>query len=906
MLSAFSFFPEAVNNTAIIAERCNVEFEFGKIKLPYFDVPDNQNHIEYFNSMCKRGLIEKYGPNPPKEYVDRMDYELNVINSMGYTDYYLIVHDFVSFAKNNNIPVGPGRGSGAASICAYCIGITGIDPMKYNLLFERFLNPERVSMPDFDIDFCYERREEVINYVTQKYGSDKVSQIVTFGTLAAKAAIRDVGRALGIPYSNVDTIARLIPNDLNITINQALEKSKDLYNLYNSDYEAKKLIDLSVKVEGMPRHTSTHAAGVVITDVPTVDYVPLALNDNSVVTQYTMKNLDKLGLLKMDFLGLRTLTVIKKAVDYVKIKDKNFDINQIDIENKKVYELFSKAETNGVFQFESDGMKRVLQQLKPSNIEDIIAILALYRPGPMDSIPQYIENKNHPDKIVYKTEKLKPILDVTYGCIVYQEQVMQICREIAGYSFGRADIVRRAVAKKQHDVMLKERNNFVNGITDEKGNVICDGAVRRGLDEKTANEIFDSMVSFASYAFNKAHATSYAYLSYQTAYLKCYYPKEFFATMMSCYIESSGKIIDYCEECSKLGIKVKAPDINQSCSDFTIDDDSIIFSLTAIKNTGKGFADRIASERAINGKYKSLYDFSKRLRGKDLNKRNIESLIKAGAFDNLGANRHQMLNSVDKLFEQIDDNFRRNISGQIGFSDLFKDDSENQIADYVFDDIPELPSDVLLKYEKEVSGLYLSGHPMKEYDCFVEALKCVRIRNITSENYKKDDKIKIAALISSVQRKTTKNNANMAFLEAEDVSGSVEIITFSKVYENFRNLLFEGNILLISGRIDVNDENQIKILADFIEPFPSKNELEKLSNKSEKQNKSKNLYIRFETSSSPQIKVIKNVLSIFDGNVKTYFYFSDTKKYEFVQLTQIDDILLSEMRKILGKENVIY
>ena len=543
MHELFSHVPEAIENTQIIADRCNYDFEFGNTKLPHFEVPDGRDHFEWFREQCYAGMYRNYGDNPPKEYFDRLNYELDVINKMGYVDYFLIVHDFIRYAKSKGIPVGPGRGSGAGSIAAYCIGITGIDPMKYNLLFERFLNPERVSMPDFDVDFCYERRGEVIDYVIEKYGADHVAQIVTFGTLAARAAIRDVGRAMGIPYNIVDNVSKQVPRELNITIQKALKKSPEFRSLYESSDEIKSLIDTSMKVEGMPRHTSTHAAGVVITRDPVASYVPLALNDNSPVTQYTMTTLEELGLLKMDFLGLRTLTVINDAVKMIRLKDNSFDINRIDIADKATYEMMASGQTEGVFQFESAGMKSVLIGLKPVDIEDLIAVISLYRPGPMDSINTYIENRHHPEKTVYKTEKLREILEVTYGCMIYQEQVMQIFRSLAGYSYGRADIVRRAMSKKKHDVMEKERKNFIYGIVREDGTVECDGCVKRGIPAEVANDIFDDMSSFASYAFNKSHATAYAYVAYQTAYLKCHYPCEFMAALLSSVLDNTDKVI---------------------------------------------------------------------------------------------------------------------------------------------------------------------------------------------------------------------------------------------------------------------------------------------------------------------------------------------------------------------------
>ena len=642
MRELFSHVPQAVENTGVIAEQCDYDFEFGNTKLPHFEVPDGRDHFEWFKEQCVAGMYRNYGDNPPKEYFDRLNYELDVINKMGYVDYFLIVHDFIRYAKSKGIPVGPGRGSGAGSIAAYCIGITGIDPMKYNLLFERFLNPERVSMPDFDVDFCYERRGEVIEYVIDKYGADHVAQIVTFGTLAARAALRDVGRAMGIPYNVVDNVAKQVPKELNITIEKALKKSPEFRALYESGGEIKELIDTSMKVEGMPRHTSTHAAGVVITRDPVASYVPLALNDNSPVTQYTMTTLEELGLLKMDFLGLRTLTVINDAVKMIRTKDSGFDINKVDIADKATYEMMASGQTEGVFQFESAGMKNVLVGLKPVDIEDLIAVISLYRPGPMDSINTYIENRHHPEKTVYKTEKLRDILEVTYGCMVYQEQVMQIFRSLAGYSYGRADIVRRAMSKKKHDVMEKERKNFIYGMVREDGSVECDGCVKRGIPAEVANEIFDDMSSFASYAFNKSHAAAYAYVAYQTAYLKCHYPCEFMAALLSSVLDNTDKVSEYTDECNRIGIKILPPNVNESNDSFTVCDSNIRFGLLAIKNLGRSFIKNIISERRA-GKFTSFYNFCSRMHGSDFNKRAVESLIKSGALDGLGANRRQML-----------------------------------------------------------------------------------------------------------------------------------------------------------------------------------------------------------------------------------------------------------------------
>ncbi len=914
MLESFGFCPEAVSNTAAIAERCRVEFEFGNTKLPHFEVPGNQDHFEYFKNMCLEGFKERYGDNAPPEYLDRMNYELDVINRMGYIDYYLIVQDFINYAKTHDIPVGPGRGSGAASICAYCCGITGIDPMKNNLLFERFLNPERVSMPDFDVDFCYERRGEVIDYTIRKYGSDHVAQIVTFGTMAAKAAVRDVGRVMGVPYGTVDAIAKAIPNELNITLQKALETSKEFRSIYDSDKTAKEIIDLSIKVEGMPRHASTHAAGVVITADPVDSYVPLSKNEDAVVTQFTMKDLEQLGLLKMDFLGLRTLTVIKSAENEIKKSDPSFNIDKIPENDKNVMKMFSRGDTQGVFQFESAGMKRVLTQLKPEQFEDIVAVISLYRPGPMESIPAYIQNKSNPEKIKYKTPALKNILDVTYGCIVYQEQVMQICREIAGYSFGRSDIVRRAMAKKQHDVMLKERENFVHGITDENGNVICDGAVRRGVSEKAANEIFDEMVSFASYAFNKAHAAAYAYVSYQTAYLKCYYPKIYFASLLTSVSDNTGKIAEYIQEAEKIGIKILPPHVNTAAYKFTPTDEGIAFSLSAVKNIGSAFIGRVVNERNGNGKFTDMYDFCERMYGKDLNRRAVESLIKCGALDGMGANRKQMLQSIDRVFEQLDNVKRKNISGQIGFGDIDSESSESiSYEKFVYADVEELSSEDLLKYEKDVAGMYLTGHPLSEYKEYLNHIKRDKISDILSdsEKYQDNSSVHIAGIITSVEKRITRNNTSMAFFNVEDETDGGRFIVFSKGYEQYKALLFEGNVVSVYARISYDDDSVVSFIVNSVETI-NKSDIKKIAEtdslteqNSEEISKEKRLFLRFDSSSSPQVKIVLNLLSIFDGKTPVYFFFDNTKQYETQKSCDINEVLLRELKKILGNSNVI-
>lgn len=911
MFELFSHVPEAVENTQTIAQQCNYDFEFGNTKLPHFDVPDGWEHFDWFKEQCYKGMYRNYGDNPPREYFERLDYELDVINKMGYVDYFLIVYDFIRYAKSKGIPVGPGRGSGAGSIAAYCIGITGIDPMKYNLLFERFLNPERVSMPDFDVDFCYERRGEVIDYVIEKYGADHVAQIVTFGTLAARAAIRDVGRAMGIPYNVVDNVSKQVPRELNITIQKALKKSPEFRSLYESSDEIKNLIDTSMKVEGMPRHTSTHAAGVVITRDPVASYVPLALNDNSPVTQYTMTTLEELGLLKMDFLGLRTLTVINDAVKMIKSRNKEFDINKIDIADKATYEMMASGQTGGVFQFESAGMRNVLVGLKPESIEDLIAVISLYRPGPMDSINTYIENRHHPEKTVYKTEKLREILDVTYGCMVYQEQVMQIFRSLAGYSYGRADIVRRAMSKKKHDVMEQERKNFIYGIVREDGTVECDGCVKRGIPAEVANDIFDDMSSFASYAFNKSHATAYAYVAYQTAYLKCHYPCEFMAALLSSVLDNSDKVSEYTDECNRIGIKILPPNVNESNDNFTVTNGNIRFGLLAIKNLGRNFIRSIISERNAGG-FTSFYNFCSRMHGTDFNKRAVESLIKSGALDGLGANRRQMLMAMNEIIDELDSKKRRNVEGQIGLFDSAGGEASSEVELKFFD---EFPQGELLSMEKSTTGLYLSGHPMASHTELAKSLSCVKIAELASSEegvgsgHKDGERTKIMGIITDVKRKVTKSDTTMAFVNVEDTSGSIEVIVFPKILMENSTLLEEGRILVFYGRLDMRDEEPSKLICEHI--YTVENAKQYSDNKNQQMSKKKRsgLFLKFATKDTAQQVQAEKLLAIFDGNVPLFYYYADTKKYEQLPQSRAIDVnkpLLEELKRLLGEENVVF
>ncbi len=901
MRSLFSHVPQAVDNTCIIAEQCNVDFEFGKTKLPDFNVPDGKDHFEYLKERSFDGFFNRYGENYDKSYFDRLEYELSVIKSMGYVDYFLIVSDFIDHAKMKKIPVGPGRGSGAGSIVAYCLGITGIDPMRYSLMFERFLNPERVSMPDIDVDFCYERRGEVIEYVIEKYGEDRVAQIVTFGTLAAKAAIKDVGRALGISYAVTDAVSKAIPKELNITIDSALEKSSDFRELYESTDEIKQLVDTARKVEGMPRHTSTHAAGVVITKNAVSSYVPLSLNDNVPVTQYTMTTLEELGLLKIDFLGLRTLTVINDAVKMIKKNNPDFDIEKINIDDSETFRMISAGQTDGVFQLESSGMKNVLMSLQPCNIEDIIAVLSLYRPGPMDSIDTYIHNRHHPEEIKYKTEMLKPILEVTNGCMVYQEQIMQIFRTLAGYSFGHADIVRRAMSKKKHDVMEKEREAFV------------EGCIKNGISEVSANDIFDDMSSFASYAFNKSHAAAYAYVVYRTAYLKCHYPCEYMAALLSSVLDNASKVAGYTNECHRLGIKVLQPDVNESVNNFTVSSGNIRFGLLAVKNLGRGLISRIINERN-NGRFYSFYNFCKRMQGSDLNRRAVESLIKCGALDSLGSNRRSMLLGMEDILSNLDTSRRQNIAGQIGFFDM--DNSSVSHSEPKLPALDEFPESQLLSMEKETTGMFLSGHPVFAYNEKVKELKCSYIENIVSDDtgkYCDGTHIRIIGIITAVKKKITKNDTTMAYVTVEDTTGSIEVILFPKVYQQLSHYLKEGVVYVFTGRVNAREDEDSKIVCDLIENpdvafAPKDNDKEKHRKPSDYQTKiKKGIFLRFDSEEDNRILKAEQYMAIFEGSIPVYYYFNDSKRYVLQSKNKFvsdNEPLINELKKLLGEENV--
>lgn len=900
MKQLFPELPEAIKNTGKIAERCNFDFEFGKTKLPYFEINEDISHFEYFRRLCYEGLEKRY-TDPPQEYKDRLEYELETVNKMGYTDYYLIVADFVSFAKAQGIPVGPGRGSGAGSLAAYCMGITDLDPMKYNLLFERFLNPERVSMPDFDIDFCYERRQEVIDYVTRKYGADHVAQIVTFGTLQTRAAIRDVGRAMGMPYSAVDAVAKLVPNEYKITIDDAVKSSK-LRELMDQDARVAELIDTARKVEGMPRNTSTHAAGVVITHDPVSSYVPLATNDGLVVTQYIMTELEELGLLKMDFLGLRTLTVIDVAS-----KNAGIDINKIPIDDPEVYKLFSRGQTEGIFQFESSGMKQMLMNLKPTKLEHLIAANSLYRPGPAKQIDTFVENSHHPEKVHYSVPQLKPILDDTFGCIVYQEQVMQILRSLAGYSYGRADVVRRAMSKKKKDVMEAERKNFI------------DGCAKNNIDFDTANSIFDQITEFAKYAFNKSHAACYALVAYRTAYLKLYYPAQFIAALLTSVLDSSNKVARYIAEGKRLGLRLAVPDVNTSMKGFSANGKFINYGLLGIKNLGTDFIDDIINERK-NGRFKDFFDFCRRLQTSHYNRRAVESLIRSGALDSLGANRRQMLQALPVVSANLEEQRRKTMYGQVGFFELGSG-GDSFGVEFELPQVDEFPKTELLKMEKEMTGLYLSGHPLDKYESAINALGYAKTAELLEaeksdfSKHKDGDTVILCGIITHITIKQTRNGQNMAFVTLEDLLGSLEIIVFPKILESASEMLFVSGVITVKGTLSVEEEKEPKILANVILGAPDKNSVAVAQNVSEntpvnhKKGKHRGLFLRFEDENDHRIEKAKVIASIFEGDFPLYFYFKDKKHYERQSrdyFTQPNKTMLGELVRLLGSENVAF
>ncbi len=907
MEALFADHPEALDNTVKIAEQCQLDFTFGVTKLPFYKAPTDEDNVTYFKRMCYEGMVRHYGEHPQKQIRDRLEYELGVIIQMGYVDYYLIVYDFIHYAKTHDIPVGPGRGSGAGSLCAYCIGITGIDPIRYNLLFERFLNPERVSMPDFDIDFCYEKRQQVIDYVVAKYGADHVAQIITFGTMAARGAIRDVGRAMAVPYAQVDAVAKLVPNELHMTLDKALTASKDLKQQYDTDSTIHELIDMARKLEGMPRHASTHAAGVVITRDPVDTYVPVQKNEEAILTQFPMTTLEELGLLKMDFLGLRTLTVISDAEKMIRRYQPDFSISQIPPDDEKVFQMLSAGLTEGVFQFESGGMRNVLVGLRPESIEDLIAVISLYRPGPMDSIPKYIENRHHPEKVTYKHPKLASILDVTYGCIVYQEQVMQICRELAGFSYGRADLVRRAMSKKKADVMQQERQNFIYGLYDEDGTCQVKGCVHNGVSEEIASDIFNEMSSFASYAFNKSHAAAYAVVAYQTAYLKCHYPKEFMAALLTSVLDSTSKVTSYIDECARLKIPVLPPDIAQSGMGFTVSDEGIRFGLLAIKNLGRSVIADVIREREA-APFQNFNDFCERMHGRDLNRRAMESLIKCGAFDRMNPNRRQLLAGYEAISSSLDAVKQKNLDGQLGFFDTMAGTAREE---YVFPDVEDFPFMERLNLEKEVTGMYLSGHPLGEYADLIPKLGTAKISHVALEEY--DNKqVDILCIVSARQSKATRSGDTMAFLTVEDTTGAMEVLVFPKILQRYGQLLTVGSVVVLSGRISVREEENAKLLCEKAVTIQDRLAWRSGSpvrkpNAGAGSGKRPGLYLRIPSRQGKEMEKAQNLLEIFEGTTPVYVFFQDTQKVGLAPRSMWvfpNDVLLGQLTEILGEGNV--
>lgn len=861
MRELFPYALQALENTQKIADRCNVEIEFGVTKLPKYDVPEGYTSWEYLNKLCYEGLERRY-PNPDGALKERLEYELSVIKSMGYVDYFLIVWDFIKYAKDHQIMVGPGRGSAAGSIVSYCLEITSIDPIKYQLLFERFLNPERVSMPDIDVDFCFERRQEVIDYVVRKYGEDRVVQIVTFGTMAARGVIRDVGRVMDLPYAYVDSISKMIPKELNITLERALKESHEFKKTYEEDPQAKELIDASMRLEGLPRHTSMHAAGVVISQNAVDEYVPLSLGaDNCVTTQFTMTTLEELGLLKMDFLGLRTLTVIQDAVKLAgESSGKEIDINKIDYNDHAVLTAIGTGRNDGVFQLESGGMKSFMKELKPKSLEDIIAGISLYRPGPMDFIPQYIRGKNHPETITYDCPQLEPILAPTYGCIVYQEQVMQIVRDLAGYTLGRSDLLRRAMSKKKGDVMQKERQSFVYGNPKEG----VPGCIANGIEERIANKIYDEMIDFAKYAFNKSHAAAYAVVSYQTAWLKYYYPVEFMAALMTSVIDNPGKVAEYIYTCRQMGIDILPPDINKGVGTFSVDTGNIRYALSAIKSIGRPVIDVILKEREAGGKFKNLKDFIERMTPKELNKKTIENFIKSGTFDSLPGTRKQLITAYAGILDQVNRERKYSMTGQMSLFDMVSDEQKTEF-EIPLPDVGEYDKEAKLAFEKEVLGVYLSGHPMEEYE---EKWK----KNITkttldfqldeeSGHTKVHDGAKetIGGIIAAKTIKYTRKNQTMAFITIEDLMGTVEVIIFPRDYEKNRLYLEEENKVFVRGRVSEEDEAPSRLICEEIIPF--------------KRTK-RELWLQFDSKESfrQQEKELYDMISVSEGEDTVVIY----------------------------------
>ncbi len=886
---------EAFENTVKIADRCNLEFVFNQYHLPSFPIPEGYTNEEYFRKVCMDGFRERY-ENPPASYLERLNYEIGVISRMGYVNYYLIVWDFIRYAKEAGIPVGPGRGSGAASIAAYCMHITEVDPMKYSLIFERFLNPERVSMPDFDTDFCQERRGEVIDYVMEKYGADHVAQIATFGTMAARGAIRDVGRALNFSYAETDVVAKLVPTmPLHITLKEALNVSPKLKEMYDADERVKKLIDTAMSLEGMPRNTSTHAAGVVITAEPVCSYVPLSRNDDTIVTQYTMTTIEELGLLKMDFLGLRNLTVIRDAERQIQKYDPEFSMDNIPDNDPATFKMLTEGKTQGVFQLESAGMTSVCVNMKAGSIEDITAIVALYRPGPMDSIPTFIANKLDHKKVTYKTPMLEPILKVTYGCIVYQEQVIEIFRQLGGYTMGQADNIRRAISKKKMKVIEEERKVFVYG--DEKQGI--SGAMAKGVPETVAQSIYDEIVAFANYAFNKAHAVCYAVVAYQTAYLKCHYPKEYMAALMTSVLDSAAKISGYIAECKEMGIEVLPPDVNHSDDHFTVEGEGIRFGLGAVKNVGRGLIRSMAAKRQEGGPFQSLEDFIQRMGEGELNKRAVENFIKCGAMDCFGYHRSELLNVYDTMMDSIASSRKKNLEGQMGLFSMLQEDEAVAIP---IPKLAEMSKADLMLMEKETTGIYLSGHPMDDYRAILKNTRVVPIGRLMEEEngYQDDQIISVAGIVQSVKMKTTRNNSMMAYVTVEDDTASMEMLAFSNVLSQYGGYLKENLPVVVTGRLSLRDDKEPQIVINRARPLSDFTQ----EDKPQTQSKTGTLYLRLPNEEEPLFGKVRAILNMFPGESTAVVYFEDTKQRRGTRCT-LDERMLAELNDLLGSLNVV-
>ena len=915
----FAQYPGALENTEKIAAACNLEFTFGKYHLPEFAVPEGETAQTYIRRLCEAGFRERYKGEKP-EYRRQLDYELDMIEKMGFTDYFLIVSDFVRFAREQGIPVGPGRGSAAGSMVSYCLHITDIDPMKYSLYFERFLNPERVSMPDIDMDFGDTRRDEVVDYVRRKYGDDRVAQIVTFGTMAARGAIRDVGRVMNMPYAEVDAVAKQVPSgpqNLHITLDEALRLSKPLKELYDGDPQVKKLIDTAKSLEGVPRHASTHAAGVVITKNPVVDYVPLATNDDTVVCQYTMTTLEELGLLKMDFLGLRNLTVLADAVEMVKRQEPDFSLEDIPDDDQGVFEMLTQGKTSGVFQMESAGMTGVCVGLKPQSVEDLTAIVALYRPGPMESIPRFIACKHDPSLISYKHPALEPILSITYGCIVYQEQVIEIFRRLAGYSLGQADMVRRAMSKKKVKDIQRERGAFLHG--DRSRNIA--GCEANGIPADVAESIYDEIYDFANYAFNKAHAVCYAVVAYQTAWFKLHHPREYMAALLTSVLDSAEKVSEYINECRDMGIALLPPDVNRSRDSFTVEPEGIRFGLVAIKNIGRGFIQAVVRERERGGDFTGFQDFCERMYDSDINKRAVENLIRAGAFDGFGARRSQLIAVHDKLLDSIGASRRQNVEGQLDFFGMSSGATQRRSVEMILPDIPEYAPEELMRQEKEVTGLYLSGHPMAAYRDVARRAGAVHIAAVNEDfaqeggptSFRDEQRITVAGIVTAYRTKATRSGSLMAYATVEDDTASIELLCFSRTLEKYGRLLGEGSAVLIQGKLSVRDEKPPQILCDEVRsltghqsggPGPEPSVPERQGRPGVQVLEGKVLWLRVPSKSHPALAHINRVISMFPGQTPARLVFTDTGK-RMGTTCLLGKSLVEELVEALGKENVV-